>query len=144
MSSDSANSHPPRSPVYTGPTTAVQFRGPQPGAGGHVHLPATPSPAQGSYHDPPLEKTHEKTQELLCCVCSNHCCLVSCSSLRFQMVTGLPSLRRAAAADLRATTPPHHCPHRPCPPHQAPLPHTTPPSHPTPKRLRWICTRVSA
>lgn len=50
VSSDSANSHPSRSPVYTGPSTALQCGGPQPGAGRHVHLPATAPPAQGNCH----------------------------------------------------------------------------------------------
>lgn len=58
VSSDSANSHPPRSPVYTGPSTAVQCGGPQPGAGRHVHLPATTSPAQGNCHLPSTQHTH--------------------------------------------------------------------------------------
>lgn len=58
VSSDSANSHPPRSPVYTGPSTAVQCGGPQPGAGRHVHLPATTSPAQGNCHLPSIQHTH--------------------------------------------------------------------------------------
>ena len=56
------------------------------------------------------------------------CCFLSwLSSLRFQTDTGLRSLRRAAAADLRVTPPsPHLSPHLPPPPHPAPLPPTSP------------------
>lgn len=56
--SDSANSHPSRSPVYTGPPAALQRGGPQPGAGRHVHLPANTSAAQGNAHLPSTQHTH--------------------------------------------------------------------------------------
>lgn len=56
---DSANSHPPHSPVYTGPSAALQCGGPQPGAGRHVHQSATTSTAQGGYHLPNMHMWRE-------------------------------------------------------------------------------------
>lgn len=153
LSSDAAYSHPPFSLVNTGPSTAMQCGGPQPGAGGHVHLPAPTPPAQGNCPLPSSQHTHVKSfwswQIVALHMSVNVLASVKrCfspglgSSLRFQMVTGLQSLCRAAAVDLRATLPQHHCPPLPCPPRQAPLLLSLL-SHPTLKMHCWIYTKVT-
>lgn len=63
MSSDAANSHPPRSPVNTGSSPALQCRGTQPGAGSHVNLPVTTHAAQGNgllQHTKCVKRLHAK------------------------------------------------------------------------------------
>lgn len=154
MSSDSADSHPPLSPVYTGPSAALQRGGPQPGAGGHVHLSASAPSAQGNCHLTSTQLTRLKRLLVFLHYYGgwhyfhiNFFVSFLFSSLRFLTVTGLRSLRRAAAVDLRVTPPLHPCPHHlhlpPPPHHPAPLLQTSSPLHPALKMHLWSCTKVS-
>lgn len=143
VSSDSAHPHPPGPPVYSGPPAALQCGGTQPGAGGHVHLPASAPSAQGNCPLPSLS-THDSCK-IACNIMEADVIYIAhiLSSWRFQTATGLRFLRRAAAVDLRVTPPLHPCPPHPVPPHPVPLPQTSPIPHRTLKMHLWMCNKVS-
>lgn len=98
VSSDAANSHPPRSPVNTGPSPALQCRGTQPGAGSHVNLPVTTHAAQGNGLLQSAYKVCEKTSCKAVTQAKHHCLfLLIVLVLSAPWCSGRPSGSRPAA-----------------------------------------------